>query len=1224
MPKTLLIPVEVNAWVVNDAVLRANLQHPERKIRRWQPNYDNLHVFDAPVVPPAFSGEEPSTTIKKGIYLHWLVPPGFRHGEQDEKKDQEITFPQLPDRWLVIRYSGMDIKNRQTHAWVVESDYKDSKQGSPFPDDKKLGQILVGRKITLGEWQPSIEKGATLNASATGDVTFCVYQPYNENIFSMYDPCFDNDDDNVSYFVSGWYQDDNESPFSTIKTHAQWIEKLERYQLKSAIELFDEDVPPQLLFHGMVCHLTWQPSGPAPISLQDDINLDNLQLTVANTPLEALHTLIIRNDPSIPPGLLNALKNPTLLAKFEHADTVHELAYEVHQDSFVSYPGGVRWQVVKKEKPPQKKGNTTISDELTLKQQEQLLIVNRKQTELEQQQRLLASWQWQLYATWMKLGIGHSLLDEVTAQKLQKAQDDLSAQIKKQQDICDTLDKDVQKSISQLQNEIDLSTEFTLKKTANPPFWQARDPVVLITGIKSPWQWLDDKVLTCRFKEECVSKIVTTTVNYDIKDINIDGGLLTSLTKLKERSFFSSMLALIEEFALFDCAFSSDAFTQAEYIGIPPSCELKRWQQPWLPLFLAWELTWWPIDYPTHWQFDPNEPVSPHYKMSFENLQPKDNLGSSRVLRGKSILLPQASFAFKHQFKTILKQDIQLQSQFPNWQNLINQIDNWDILAQNLLGFNELLTLRDINVHRVPRLGALDAYPNQSVESQIHHLVGEQAQWPPLPGLLAKSSRTIKTRFQSVRSGQFYFNQLSIVDRFGQAIDIVTRELADSYRLQLADTLQPLYPLAIFGDRMRLAQLPPRILQPARLTHEWLTEQSDANDEKSVIIPNPVKAWIIINYLNQSLQIYTATGDYLGELSLARDLQQQDRLIYRWQSGNDALPQTIKSIIANPQTTLVGEFLNALIAQPANVFDDILEMLDVAFSTKTSHAPEASQYLANFVGRPLALALATWQLELQQPAYSDVSWREDPNYRHLTDQNFPVKLGDPDLNQDGLIGYFTETKDGINWSKIYSHYAPSSSPYIEPINKNCFNLRPSFTQEDAFSLQKLIQPFMTALLFDPFSKIHAYTDILPVKIIELSNSYRTGLQKINLNFRVGPLITCVDTATTVDLPTLSKLSGSWTWIGMTESGKDKRDIHQVDEKARLNNTLSYGLIEGQLQRQLDSKSQTNDHLETEEILRPRFEFFKPANQNNDLKDKSEESLGEIFLNKSTLGSDRIG
>lgn len=80
------------------------------------------------VVQPLDSAEKPLNDLGPGIHLHWELPDYFRRGVHQPDRSS-ITFPQVPNRWLVLRYLSLYDKNTaqwgppKVKGWVIESDY---------------------------------------------------------------------------------------------------------------------------------------------------------------------------------------------------------------------------------------------------------------------------------------------------------------------------------------------------------------------------------------------------------------------------------------------------------------------------------------------------------------------------------------------------------------------------------------------------------------------------------------------------------------------------------------------------------------------------------------------------------------------------------------------------------------------------------------------------------------------------------------------------------------------------------------------------------------------------------------------------------------------------------------------------------------------------------------------------------------------------------------------
>ena len=174
--KLLYVPIKVDAWVVNNKVINPpDFEHLPRFIRRWSDPYTSSFstanlTFDEP---------------KPGVYLHWTLPNALRHSEKATN-----AFPLLPNRWLIVK-----LKDSVTfNSWVVESDYCHPDYGTaPFQINTENGVIhtKIGRSYNISEGYKASTGPVPfrLTATANGDVTFSMFQPLIENVFSYYDDC---------------------------------------------------------------------------------------------------------------------------------------------------------------------------------------------------------------------------------------------------------------------------------------------------------------------------------------------------------------------------------------------------------------------------------------------------------------------------------------------------------------------------------------------------------------------------------------------------------------------------------------------------------------------------------------------------------------------------------------------------------------------------------------------------------------------------------------------------------------------------------------------------------------------------------------------------------------------------------------------------------------------------------------------------------------------------
>jgi len=194
----LIVPIQVETWVVNEAVLTASLSDPAKGIERWSLDYTQLERFQSPAHVP-FRNETTIQNTEPGVYLHWTIPSSLRHASQAEGNPSgPMQFPLLPNRWLVVRYSG-PTEARIANGWIIESDYIGEDGSVTFPSTSKVGQTNIGRCLPLEGWVETGTAPLFLTAAASGDVHFSMFQSYNKNVFSFQDCLSITEQDTYSY-----------------------------------------------------------------------------------------------------------------------------------------------------------------------------------------------------------------------------------------------------------------------------------------------------------------------------------------------------------------------------------------------------------------------------------------------------------------------------------------------------------------------------------------------------------------------------------------------------------------------------------------------------------------------------------------------------------------------------------------------------------------------------------------------------------------------------------------------------------------------------------------------------------------------------------------------------------------------------------------------------------------------------------------------------------------
>ena len=346
-------------------------------------------------------------------------------------------------------------------------------------------------------------------------------------------------------------------------------------------------------------------------------------------------------------------------------------------------------------------------------------------------------------------------------------------------------------------------------------------------------------------------------------------------------------------------------------------------------------------------------------------------------------------------------------------------------LSQALDGFHEALLQR----HQILQLPVADPIGFSDMKP-LTEAVREATQ-----GRHA-SSPLRDNDFTPIRSGRMKLRQLRLVDTFGrvkpvlgpdQQTPIITSEL-----LRVADAPNDI-------------NLPPRLLQPARLNFRWLSADhapgTAMNEPETNAHPayTPVCGWILPNNLDGSLLVYDNTGEALGTI-----LGVNGRTAWQPAPGS-GLPhweiERAESTMNPHLRKLVNTIVNDLGKRDAAFFDQFLATLTSALENIAPEDFSHHESLALLMGRPIAVVRALVNLELRgQPAVNQslsaflpdmmrgVDSQGDRTSDDFTHVRFPIRIGEDQQLNDGLVGYFLEEIDGEDYHyKDTIFFAPQAA-----------------------------------------------------------------------------------------------------------------------------------------------------------------------------------------------------
>ena len=543
------------------------------------------------------------------------------------------------------------------------------------------------------------------------------------------------------------------------------------------------------------------------------------------------------------------------------------------------------------------------------------------------------------------------------------------------------------------------------------------------------------------------------------------------------------------------------------------------WSQPWVPLWLEWEVA---IDGRDRFE---------DWKLGQIDLEPPESalVGSTRTLMGRSPLTTGTARTLAASIAEWLKaeeerdQDNVGEIDGPTAEALdriADAIEQLDIVAATLDGIREQLLGLSVDPFGVLR---------RRDETGIVK---------PVPVDVP----------QLILAGALGFRRARLVDAFGRTLDLPL----DQVRVPARDEIQ--------GSQGQL-RLRPRISRPAR----WLFRLVDPADTSvtsreatidqidATQMVNPVSGFLLPDHIDEALEIFDTAGQPVGQLMHEPFGGGVVWEIAPGRSGPvDAGPlhelgpaQQLVGLIA---AGMVGADASARRGRPGDpdqesALSALLRAVDTTLWTVDTFAQLGSEHIAGLVGRPIAVVRATLRVDIDDDFdeldLSDEAIRvaREAAYRALADRVFPVRLGELTRSDDGLLAFFVDddysrvhvvdkvVRDGAleggrGRGQLAQLGTTSQIPEVRPIT------HPYVVAED----ELLVHPGQVVrltLLMHPAGKVHLTSGILPRKSLQLARDWvQPGLAVIAPSVRVGPVLVDQDA---IRLPKVSAFPKDQIW-----------------------------------------------------------------------------------------------
>ena len=193
LPRTprVLVPIQLDALVVRES------GRTFADCRMRAPTDEDPDPAPAAALLPAPFTDE-SAPRPRGVYLHWALPDGLAHGIA-ANDGSSVSFPAIPDRWLVLRLSpGTSPLRRAVRGWMIE------------------GGRAEPRVTALDEWTEPGDNPPDVRSSLTalghGDPAWSGYFANVVNRLAFYDNLDGVANGPLGYLVCGWHSKTSDDP----------------------------------------------------------------------------------------------------------------------------------------------------------------------------------------------------------------------------------------------------------------------------------------------------------------------------------------------------------------------------------------------------------------------------------------------------------------------------------------------------------------------------------------------------------------------------------------------------------------------------------------------------------------------------------------------------------------------------------------------------------------------------------------------------------------------------------------------------------------------------------------------------------------------------------------------------------------------------------------------------------------------------------------------------
>jgi len=396
--------------------------------------------------------------------------------------------------------------------------------------------------------------------------------------------------------------------------------------------------------------------------------------------------------------------------------------------------------------------------------------------------------------------------------------------------------------------------------------------------------------------------------------------------------------------------------------------------------------------------------------------------------------------------------------------------------------------------------------------------------------------------------GEVTVLRLRLVDAFGRTLEIPVGSVARTSTMELpGDPAGLLLPPRIQGSARWLL----RLVDPAYGLDQdpALAPEAYVDQLRATLAVSPVSGFLLPDHIDEALEVFDRDGNPLGQVEHDSFSVGDGPAAVLWEPAPgrpiapDAGPLTEIPAHAQHAALFAAGVIQADVdarhcANPptTSALSALLRAIDTTLWSIDTFSAIGSPTIAGLVGRPVAVVRATLRLDAPDDldeVHVDEAGGPDARaaaFATLAVHDFPYRVGELGRSDDGVLGFFVDD-DYTRFHVVHQVVASAAlssgprtgflgllgqTPEPDPIS------HPYLVLEDTLTI-RVGQTVRLTVLMLPASKVHLTSGILPRKVLELADTWVTsGLAKVVPSMRVGALL--VDPAE-IRLPNVASLGG---------------------------------------------------------------------------------------------------